>query len=275
MYVAMAERSLYEGNVPEAMRFAQKVPGQSIRAESISGSVMSALQKAAEMERNNFSPFDVEQMLCDITRYQILLGDMPSAERAAALSRSRAPEEDYGGFYYATMADAYLALGRGDAEGALAKVDEALAIGRNGRRVGSDERGTKTAAFEFALALKNTAVAERVADAFVRTGDRLDALYRLRGWCEKRADPAASRLGPKIAEVEKEAHLGAEAPPADVATLRSWEGLAAELERFDEYADFPSYLQSLKDKEAKSIPRELSHTALRLGGALVRIRTAR
>jgi hypothetical protein len=214
-------------------------------------------------------------MLCDITRYQILLGDMPSAERAAALSRSRAPDEEYGGFYYATMADAYLALGRGDAVGALAKVDEALAIGRNGRRVGADETGTKTAAFEFALALKNPAAAERIADAFVRTGERLEALSRLLGWCEKHSDPAASRLGTKIAEVEQEARLGAEAPPADVAALRSWERLAAELERFDEYADFPAYLQSLKEQEAKNVPRELSHTALRLGGALVRVRTAR
>lgn len=287
LYEVLSRRKLEQGDAVGGLRYARQAPGR-LFSRAISGQLGQVLEEFRVMKPSVFAPCAIEETLSDIAGALVVLDDLGGARQAADMARYK----ECGGLHFYPLAEGFVLLASGDAEGALARTRTALSFWGPGggtwisppdRVINSREYDLKftRSLFNAALARNDLNAAEKIADLASNQRERLNLLRRVEQKSAGKGDTArTARLTGKIAAVVEESRMGALTDEAAEKAVEPW------LEASDAMLrgalgkgalfDFPAFTEWLKTQPGDEVGDYVIRVAEAHAGALVRIRaTAR
>jgi tetratricopeptide (TPR) repeat protein len=284
VYSALSIRVLHQGNISEALKYARQAmmsgsPGAHIRV--IAGDRDRALNDLASNEIGGWGGSHNESALFGTTKDLLILGDLPSARRAASFARQWASEPkgragEHNGAY-ASLAEACVLIAEDRRPMIKAKIEEAVAAFKP-YFLRAYIEGNKRDIALLAIQIGRLEAAEIVVDTFIRTSMKIDLLRRLREAHGKKGDAAnASRIEKRLAGLEAATRMGwAAKTPAQEKAITAWMAAADQINQHPMLPDFQRYLTQTKefvaDKSPDRVPSALTIAAMEIMKELTRIR---
>ncbi|MCL5036163.1 MAG: tetratricopeptide repeat protein [Chloroflexi bacterium] len=276
LYIYLAELQLSRGNISEAKRYACACPDpEPAEAMIIKGEVETAFQELDNIKMGAFSTIGgVCSSFNDITKDLIYLGDMENAERSAKLctewiasSKKRhisyPSEEKYAlsdkekecGNGYAQLGKAYLDVENGKANDALKRIEKGshlAAIFKTSKAEKEAEIEAKDFEWrcnicDFAISRGKPEAAERIADSFIQSREKIEFLKRILDVYESKKDAAnAERLKQKIASLMAEVRVGWDQQnPRREVVVNAWIDAANDLSKELAVRDLQTYFSEV------------------------------
>ncbi|OPZ93131.1 MAG: hypothetical protein BWY73_00473 [candidate division TA06 bacterium ADurb.Bin417] len=281
--VRLAEYLLSRGRISEAVEIAASA-GDRIRAMIIRGEVEKAFQRllaGAGDENSRLTPEYIFKILSDIIKDSVYLGDSRTTQRADQLVReffkNGAPTAEPGQKYFPArekkngyvnemiaVGKAYLVVENGTTNDAVKLIKTQIHT-FEGRRDLCD----------FAIRRNKLAAAERIADSFAESRERIEFLRQVLAAYESKNDRAnAERLTKKLAGLLADVQLGWDPEnPGREFVVNAWTDAAYEFSPYSVFSDLQAEIADCKkDRDSEDIPWCVAMTGRFIGKGLIKIR---
>jgi len=276
-YGELAEAQLKRGNLAEAVRCARL--SETWIAMAIRGESDGAFKKMMSTDPKEafFYDLDIEQNFIFVTQTLVLLNDINRAEKAAALSAQFVasqkavypPAMKKIALGYVDLARACLDIANGKDSEAVRQIEAAL-------KIVPDQILWRRDLANFAISRGKPAAAERIADSFAESRERIEFLRRVLALYDSKADRAnTERLTKKLAGLLAEVQAGGWDPenPGREFVVNAWTNAAYALDAESALVNLPGRIAEIKKKASPDVmPVQIAVCASKIGKGLLRIR---
>ncbi|HNS48559.1 MAG TPA: hypothetical protein PKM61_03410 [bacterium] len=276
-YGELAEAQLKRGNLAEAVRCARL--SETWIAMAIRGESDGAFKKMMSTDPKEafFYDLDIEQNFIFVTQTLVLLNDINRAEKAAALSAQFVasqkavypPAMKKIALGYVDLARACLDIANGKDSEAVRQIEAAL-------KIVPDQILWRRDLANFAISRGKPAAAERIADSFAESRERIEFLRRVLALYDSKADRAnTERLTKKLAGLLAEVQAGGWDPenPGREFVVNAWTNAAYALDAESALVNLPGRIAEIKKESSPDeMPVQIAICASEIGKGLLRIR---
>ena len=276
-YGELAEAQLKRGNLAEAVRCARL--SETWIAMAIRGESDGAFKKMMSTDPKEafFYDLDIEQNFIFVTQTLVLLNDINRAEKAAALSAQFVasqkavypPAMKKIALGYVDLARACLDIANGKDSEAVRQIEAAL-------KIVPDQILWRRDLANFAISRGKPAAAERIADSFAESRERIEFLRRVLALYDSKADRAnTERLTKKLAGLLAEVQAGGWDPEntGREFVVNAWTNAAYALDAESALVNLPGRIAEIKKKASPDVmPVQIAVCASKIGKGLLRIR---
>ncbi|OPZ93132.1 MAG: hypothetical protein BWY73_00474 [candidate division TA06 bacterium ADurb.Bin417] len=292
-YLFIAESHLSRGNISEAIRYA-RLSGDEAVGMAIRGEVNKAFQDLMAAKPSVVSPYSRINDFNDIAKNLVRLGDMQNARKATELAaewaRRNFPRDDYAAGL-ALRGKAYFEVGAGKADEAIKQMNKGLRLTnvynafRNGEIEGT-RKGTEIECEEqraewqrdlcdFAVSRGKPEAAEKIADSFTESRERIEFLRQVLAAYESKNDRAnAERLTKKLTGLLAEVQAGWD--PENLGreiVVNAWTDAAYKLSEETALCNLPACISEIKkNRSPDEMPCYIAFCAAAIGKGLLKIR---
>jgi tetratricopeptide (TPR) repeat protein len=288
-YDDLASRALRRGNISEARKYAlqfmalgRQRPGVATRVLA-GGDPDKEVRTLAEEKIDGGwgHPGAVNELeLLEMTKLLLILGNIPSARRAASFARQWASmPEGKGGLNkgaYASLAEACVLVAEDRRHALKEKIEKAAAAYQTPlwdlqfRKIEREKQSMVL----LAIQVGRLEAAEKVADMIILSSMRIDSLRKIGEAYGRKGDAAnAARVRMQAAEVDVATRMGwAAKRPSQEKAITAWIAGADKLNQKSMFFDFQNHLDYIKRERPEEIPRQLASAAMEIMKELTRIR---
>ncbi|OPZ93133.1 MAG: hypothetical protein BWY73_00475 [candidate division TA06 bacterium ADurb.Bin417] len=268
-YGNLAEAHLYSGNVSEAIRCARL--SNTWVAMAIRGEADAAFQEMMAVDPTNpYYAMGVEQTFIALTQVLLLLDDLKTAQKAAALSAQFVSKA---GYHPARkkIALGYVELAKAPLDIEKEKGSEAV------RRMEAvpDKIEWQRDLCNFAIRRGKLAAAEKIADSFTESRERIEFLRQVLAAYESKNDRAnAGRLTKKLTGLLADVQPGWDPEnPGREIVVNAWMDAAYKLSEETALSDLPACISEIKkNRSPDEMPCYIAYGAETIGKGLLKIR---
>jgi len=289
-YLFIAESQLSRGDIAEAVRYA-RLAGDDAVGMAIRGEPEAAFQSLKNSKPGVVSPYLYIKDLNRIIMNLIRLGDMGNARKAVGLAPELIKQKSRNDRFasgLALLGNLYLDVETGKTDEILKTMDRGLLLtnlyqdSREKERKGTEQEYAKERAewlselCSWAIERKQPAAAERIADSFAESRERIEFLRRVLAVYDSKADRVnTERLTKKLAGLLAEVQAGGWNPenPGREFVVNAWTDAAYALDAESALVNLPGRIAEIKKESSPDeMPVQIAICASEIGKGLLRIR---